>query len=145
MLAVIQRVDRASVEVEKQIVGKAERGILALIGIEPQDDLTVAKRLIDKIINYRIFEDEEGKMNLSLHQVNGDLLLVPQFTLAADTQKGMRPSFSTAAAPSMAQSLFETMLDLANRLYPNVTSGQFGAHMYVHLINNGPVTFILKV
>lgn len=145
MLAVIQRVDRASVEVEKQIVGKAERGILALIGIEPQDDLTVAKRLIDKIINYRIFEDEEGKMNLSLHQVNGDLLLVPQFTLAADTQKGLRPSFSTAAAPSMAQSLFETMLDLANRLYPNVTSGQFGAHMYVHLINNGPVTFILKV
>jgi D-tyrosyl-tRNA(Tyr) deacylase len=126
-------------------VGKIGRGILALIGIERGDDSAVAERLLERVLGYRIFEDSAGRMNLSLRDVGGGLLLVPQFTLVADTHKGTRPGFSTAAAPETARALFAQLLTLARAGHSEVAAGEFGAHMQVSLVNDGPVTFWLKM
>jgi D-aminoacyl-tRNA deacylase len=143
MLSVIQRVTTAKVTVNHQIIGEINTGILALLAVEKDDNFAVAKRLLERILNYRIFADENDRMNLSLIDVQGGLLLVPQFTLAADTAKGNRPSFASAAAPEKAVQLFDFLRDLALATYPHVAFGQFGADMQVSLVNNGPVTFTL--
>jgi D-aminoacyl-tRNA deacylase len=144
MIALLQRVLEAGVRVDGSVVGAIGPGLLALIGVRPDDTLESTQRLLDKILGYRIFADERGKMNLSLQQIGGDLLLVPQFTLAADTRGGLRPGFSTAAPPEQARRLFEALLSAARRQHPKVESGVFGADMQVSLINDGPVTFWLE-
>ncbi len=144
MIALIQRVSRASVTVETREVGAIGRGILALIGIEKGDDLAQGERLLERVLTYRIFEDEAGRMNLSLRDIGAGLLLVPQFTLAADTHKGTRPGFSTAEEPERARALFSQVLDLARSRHNEVATGEFGAHMHVELVNDGPVTFWLQ-
>jgi D-tyrosyl-tRNA(Tyr) deacylase len=145
MFALIQRVARAHVEVQGRTVGAIDRGILALIGMEATDSAQTAARLLEKVLTYRIFPDDAGKMNLRLQQIGGGLLLVPQFTLAADTRKGTRPSFSTAAPPETALALFEGLLAAARASHAAVQSGVFGADMQVHLVNDGPVTFNLHI
>jgi len=145
LIALIQRVSRAGVEVDKQTVGQIDQGVLAFIGVERGDSEANAERLLQRIIGYRIFEDSAGKMNRSLTDINGGLLLVPQFTLAADTNSGMRPSFSTAAPPAEGERLFEHLLGQAKISHPDVAAGVFGADMQVSLINDGPVTFWLQV
>lgn len=145
MIALIQRVTHAHVEVAGRTVGAIDRGILALIGIEATDTPDAGHRLLEKVLTYRIFPDEAGKMNLDLRQIEGQLLLVPQFTLVADTHKGTRPSFSAAAPPELARSLFDALLQAARAAHAPVASGQFGADMQVHLVNDGPVTFNLRV
>ncbi len=145
MIGLIQRVTRARVEVDTQTVAQVDRGILALIGIEKQDSPQVAERLLRRIIHYRIFSDSAGKMNLSLLDIEGELLLVPQFTLPADTRKGARPSFSSAAPPDMGRQLFQQLLDFARETHGRVQAGVFGADMQVTLTNDGPVTFWLQV
>jgi D-tyrosyl-tRNA(Tyr) deacylase len=145
MFALIQRVTRAHVEVEGRTVGAIDRGILALIGVEAADTAEIGTRLLEKTLTYRIFPDDAGKMNLNLQQIGGGLLLVPQFTLAADTRKGTRPSFSSAAPPDRAKSLFEALLAAARAAHAPVASGVFGADMQVHLVNDGPVTFNLHI
>lgn len=145
MIGLIQRVTQAGVEVEGKTVGQIGRGLLVLVGVERQDDEAVAERLLDRLLGYRVFPDDEGKMNLSLLDVGGGLLLVPQFTLAADTGKGTRPSFSRAAPPELGWALFEFMVARAHERMPGVASGVFGADMKVSLINDGPVTFWLQV
>ena len=144
MIGLIQRVARAEVRVDELTVGAIERGILALVGIRRSDDTPAADRLLDRLLGYRIFPDAQGRMNLSLHDIQGGLLLVPQFTLAADTQKGTRAGFSTAAPPEEARRLFSYLLDRARATYPTVAAGVFGAHMQVSLVNDGPVTFWLE-
>ena len=145
MIALIQRVAHASVVVEGKTIGAIDQGILALVGVEKQDNEVKAQRLLERLLNYRIFSDSEGKMNLSLHDTQGGLLLVPQFTLAADTQKGNRPSFSSAATPEHGQQLFDLIVNQARKQFNNVQTGQFGADMKVSLLNDGPVTFWLQV
>lgn len=145
MIALIQRVTRASVEVDNRIIGQIDQGLLVFIGVERGDSDAVAERLLQRIIGYRIFEDSAGKMNRSLSTIKGGLLLVPQFTLAANTNSGMRPSFSTAAPPAEGERLFEHLLRQAQKCHPDVASGIFGADMQVSLINDGPVTFWLQV
>ena len=145
MFALIQRVTAAHVEVGGRTVGAIDRGILALIGMEAADDSQIGSRLLEKVLTYRIFPDDAGKMNLDLRQIGGGLLLVPQFTLAADTRKGTRPSFSSAAPPETARALFEALLTGARAAHAPVASGVFGADMRVHLVNDGPVTFNLHV
>jgi D-aminoacyl-tRNA deacylase len=145
MIALIQRVTRAHVEVEGRTVGAIDRGILALIGVEAADTGEIAPRLLEKLLTYRIFPDDAGKMNLNLQQIDGGLLLVPQFTLAADTRKGTRPSFTPAAPPQAARVLFDALLAAARDAHQTVASGEFGADMQVHLVNDGPVTFRLHV
>jgi len=144
MLAVIQRVSQAHVEVDGQIIGQIEKGILALLAIEKNDTKQQAEQLIKRILNYRIFADSDDKMNLSLIDTNSGLLLVPQFTLAADTRKGLRPSFTPAAPPTIAETLFNDALHYAQQHHNLIESGCFGANMNVQLCNDGPVTFILK-
>jgi D-aminoacyl-tRNA deacylase len=144
MLTVVQRVSEARVDVDSRTVGKISQGLMILCGFEPQDTEQNLKRMLDKCINYRIFSDSQGKMNLSLKEVNGGLLLVPQFTLMADTQKGLRPSFSRAAPPELGKTLFVQLCALAQQLHPEVQTGCFGADMQVHLCNDGPVTFLLQ-
>ncbi|QEY51030.1 D-aminoacyl-tRNA deacylase [Legionella longbeachae] len=144
MLVVIQRVSHARVDIADETVAKIEKGLLILCGFEPNDTEHNINKMLDKCINYRIFDDGQGKMNLSLNEVNGDLLLVPQFTLMAETQKGLRPSFSNAAPPELGRQLFDNLLSRAAQLFPKIQSGCFGANMQVHLCNDGPVTFILK-
>jgi D-tyrosyl-tRNA(Tyr) deacylase len=144
VIALIQRVSRASVTVETRKVGAIGRGILALIGIEKGDDLAQGERLLERVLTYRIFEDEAGRMNLSLRDIGAGLLLVPQFTLAADTHKGTRPGFSSAEEPERARALFSQVLDLARSRHNEVATGEFGAHMHVELVNDGPVTFWLQ-
>jgi len=144
VIALIQRVSRASVTVEGERIATIGAGMLALIGIERGDGHNNAKRMLERLLSYRIFPDAAGRMNQSLQDVEGGLLLVPQFTLAADTSKGTRPGFSTAAAPEDAQAMFHTLLGLAHNAHANVASGRFGAHMAVELVNEGPVTFRLK-
>ena len=129
MIGLLQRVSSASVTVEEQRIAEIDTGLLALIGIEPNDDETTLKRLLQRILGYRIFEDDEGRMNHSLQQINGGLLLVPQFTLAADTHKGMRPGFSTAAPPALGETLFHQLVAQARIEHPIVEQGQFGADM----------------
>lgn len=144
MLGLIQLVSHANVQIEGKIVGAIQRGILALIGIEKTDTEEQAKRLFDKIINYRIFPDDDGKTNLSLKDSNGGLLLVSQFTLVAETQKGLRPGFSRGMPPNEGRILFEYLVNHAKENYSTVESGQFGANMQVSLCNDGPVTFMLQ-
>lgn len=145
MIALLQRVSQASVSVEQQIVGRIERGILALIGVEKHDTEAQAERLLERMLGYRIFADAQDKMNLSVQDIQGGLLLVPQFTLAADTHKGMRPSFSSAAAPAEGERLFNYLVNAAQAKHAQVQTGQFGADMQVALVNDGPVTFWLQV
>jgi D-tyrosyl-tRNA(Tyr) deacylase len=145
MKALLQRVRGARVEVAGEIVGAIDQGLLVLVGVEPQDTPASAAKLLHKLLNYRVFSDAEGKMNLSLNDVAGGLLLVSQFTLAADTKSGLRPSFSKAAPPALGAELFEHLLQLAQQAHPQVASGRFGADMQVHLVNDGPVTFLLEV
>jgi D-tyrosyl-tRNA(Tyr) deacylase len=144
MIALIQRVSRADVQVDSQTVGAIDRGILALIGVRRGDDIVAADRLLERLLTYRIFPDEQGKMNLSLRDIEAGLLLVPQFTLAADTHKGTRAGFSTAAAPDEAHRLFTHLLDRARACHGSVAAGVFGANMQVSLVNDGPVTFWLE-
>lgn len=144
MKALIQRVATARVTVAGEEVGAIGQGLLALVGIEPQDDRQSVERMLHRLLNYRVFADAEGRMNLSLAQVGGGLLLVSQFTLAADTGSGLRPSFSSAAPPAQGQALFEALLALAHERHPQVAGGRFGAHMQVELVNDGPVTFLLE-
>jgi len=143
--SVIQLVSHADVQVGGQIIGQISRGIVALIGIEKHDTEQEAKKLIDKIINYRIFPDEQGKMNLSLLSIQGGLLLIPQFTLVAETSKGTRPGFSLGMPPEQGKCLFETLLAYSKSHPLLIQHGQFGADMKVSLCNEGPVTFILQV
>lgn len=144
MIGLLQRVSQASVTVEGKTVGAIGRGLLALVGVERGDNEAQANRLIERLLGYRIFPDAEGKMNLSVKDIGGGLLLVPQFTLAADTQKGMRASFTPAATPVEGRRLFDYLLAQARRQHPQVEAGIFGADMQVALTNDGPVTFWLK-
>jgi D-tyrosyl-tRNA(Tyr) deacylase len=144
MIALIQRVARADVQVDAQTIGVIDRGVLALIGVRRGDDALAANRLLERVLTYRIFPDEQGRMNLSLRDIQGGLLLVPQFTLAADTQKGTRAGFSTAAAPEDARGLFGHLLERAQAAHRPVAAGVFGANMQVSLVNDGPVTFWLE-
>ncbi|WP_286784305.1 MULTISPECIES: D-aminoacyl-tRNA deacylase [Pseudomonas] len=144
MKALLQRVRGARVEVQGETVGAIDQGLLALIGVEKHDDAASAERLLHKLLNYRVFSDPDGKMNLSLSDVGGGLLLVSQFTLVADTRSGLRPSFSSAAPPEQGRALFEHLLAQAGARHPRVASGRFGADMQVHLVNDGPVTFLLE-
>jgi D-aminoacyl-tRNA deacylase len=145
MIALIQRVSRAHVDVAGTTIGSAGRGILALIGIEAGDTRQTGARLLERMLTYRIFPDDAGKMNLNLRNIDGDLLMVPQFTLVADTSSGTRPGFSGGAHPSAAAGLFEELVATACSAHPRVASGRFGADMQVSLINDGPVTFMLRV
>ena len=145
LIALLQRVTRASVTVENKIIGAIETGLLVLIGVEREDSHARADRLLERLLGYRVFADAQGKMNLNLRDIHGGLLLVPQFTLAAETNKGMRPSFSSAAAPEQGESLFGYLVERAKQCYSPVATGMFGADMQVSLINNGPVTFLLQV
>ena len=144
MIALIQRVGEASVTVEGQIVGRIGRGVLALIGVQRGDEATTAARLLERVLGYRIFEDDAGRMNRSLADIAGGLLLVPQFTLAADTRKGSRAGFSGAEQPERARALFDELVALARARHAEVATGSFGAHMRVALVNEGPVTFWLE-
>ena len=145
MIGLIQRVSEAKVVVNSESIGEIQQGVLAFIGIEKEDSNDQALRLLDKILSYRIFADADDKMNLSVKDINGGLLLVPQFTLAADTQKGSRPSFSSAASPEKAEKLFNELVEQANSKYKKTETGQFGADMKISLLNDGPVTFWLQV
>ena len=145
MIALLQRVSTANVVVDDEEIGKISTGLLIFLGVEKGDGQEQSKRLLERILGYRIFEDEQGKMNLSIRDIGGDLLLVPQFTLAADTNKGMRPSFSSAAVPEEGRKWFDFMVADARQSLDTVETGQFGADMKVGLVNDGPVTFWLKV
>ncbi len=144
MIGLLQRVTRASVSVEGECIGEIGRGILVLVGVQKGDDEKRAERLLERLLGYRVFPDQAGRMNLSLRDIGGGLLLVPQFTLAADTRKGTRAGFSTAAPPEEGQRLFAYLLDAARRAHGEVASGRFGADMQVALVNDGPVTFWLE-
>lgn len=145
MLGLIQRVTEASVEVNNVTIGAIKQGSLVLIGVQPNDTEADVKKLGDKLLNYRIFADEEGKTNLSLIDVSGGLLLVPQFTLAADTRKGLRPSFSSAAKPDHASMLFDKLVEYCRSQHDQVETGEFGADMQVKLCNDGPLTFLIEI
>jgi D-tyrosyl-tRNA(Tyr) deacylase len=145
MIGLLQRVTSARVEVAGRVVGAVERGLLVLVGVERQDDAARAERLLERLLGYRVFPDAAGRMNLSLRQVDGGLLLVPQFTLAADTRKGTRASFTPAAEPERGRALFDHLLNRARAAHPRVAAGAFGADMQVQLVNDGPVTFWLQV
>lgn len=144
MIALIQRVARAHVEVDGETVGTIGRGVLALVAVERGDGAAQADRLLERIVGYRIFEDADGRMNRSLDDIEGELLLVSQFTLAADTHKGMRASFTPAAAPEEGRRCFDYLTERARERRPGLATGRFGAHMQVHLVNDGPVTFWLR-
>ncbi|NWB88035.1 MULTISPECIES: D-aminoacyl-tRNA deacylase [Pseudomonas] len=144
MKGLLQRVSGARVEVAGEIVGAIDQGLLVLLAVEPGDTQAQADKLLKKLLNYRVFSDPQGKMNLSLADTGGGLLLVSQFTLAADTRSGLRPSFSTAAPPALAEVLFDYVVAQAQRLHGQVATGRFGADMQVHLVNDGPVTFLLQ-
>ena len=144
MIALLQRVTSASVTVSGERIAEIDHGLLALIGVEKHDDAARAARLADRILGYRIFADDEGKMNLSVADVEGGVLLVPQFTLAADTSKGMRPSFSSAADAETGRAMFDAVVDIMQRNTGRAQQGRFGADMSVQLVNDGPVTFWLQ-
>lgn len=144
MLGLIQRVSSAQVTVKEKVIGSIEHGLLVLLGVEANDTKEQAQKLLEKIIGYRIFEDDKGRMNLSLKETEGSILVVSQFTLAADTSKGLRPGFSTAAAPDDAENLYNYFIIQAKKMDIPIETGQFGAYMAVELVNDGPATFILK-
>lgn len=145
MIALLQRVSMAQVVIDGTTVGAIERGLLVLLGVEAGDTAAEADRLLERLLNYRVFSDDAGKMNLSLRDIGGGLLLVPQFTLAADTRKGLRPGFSTAAPPEQGRLLFDHVVMQAQRAHAQVATGRFGADMQVTLTNDGPVTFWLQL
>ena len=154
MIALIQRVKSASVTVDEKLISSIDQGLLVLLGVEKEDETSVAERLAEKILKYRVFADDEGKMNLSVLDIRGSVLMVPQFTLAADTQKGLRPSFSNAATPEKGLAMFNQLIDImrvkGKSISPGLPAnwlqtGQFGADMAVSLLNDGPVTFNLKI
>ena len=144
MICLLQRVREARVEVDARVIGKIDQGLLVFAGFEPTDDEAIVASMLGRVLNYRVFADEQDRMNLSLRDIQGGLLLVPQFTLAADTRKGRRPSFTSAAVPEKGLQLFNGLLAEAVKTHPDVSSGRFGADMQVHLQNDGPVTFLLK-
>jgi D-tyrosyl-tRNA(Tyr) deacylase len=144
VIALIQRVTGASVRIDGRTVGEIGPGLLALVAVEAADTPAAVDRTLERLLGYRVFPDAQGRMNLSLRDTGGGLLLVPQFTLAADTRKGMRPSFSGAASPERGQALFQRLLDGARAAHPDVAAGSFGADMQVALVNDGPVTFWLQ-
>ncbi len=143
MKGLIQRVQHASVVVGVETVGEIGQGILLLLGVEKEDDTAQADKLLDKVLRYRIFSDDQGKMNLGLQDVGGGLLIVSQFTLVANTRKGLRPSFSSGATPAEGERLYNYFVTQAKRLHTTVATGRFGAEMQVSLLNDGPVTFLL--
>ena len=143
MIALLQRVTRAKVEVADRTVGEIQQGLLVLVGVQQHDTVQSAERMVERLLGYRVFADAGGKMNLSVRDIKGGLLLVPQFTLAADTTKGMRPSFSSAAAPDAGRQLFNELVSIASERHGKIATGQFGADMQVSLTNDGPVTFLL--
>jgi len=143
MIALIQRVSEAAVHVGGERVGAIGPGLLALVAVEPGDDEARTQRMAERLLGYRVFSDAQGKMNLSLAQTGGGLLLVSQFTLAADTAKGMRASFTSAASPEEGRRWFDRLVELCKSRHPTVETGRFGAHMQVNLVNDGPVTFRL--
>ncbi len=145
MKGLIQRVSHASVIVDGETIGEIDNGILLLLGVEKDDNLEKAGRLLDKVLRYRIFSDENGKMNLSLADTGGGLLVVSQFTLVADTRKGLRPSFSSGASPALGEELYDQFVTMARQKHDKVACGRFGADMKVSLLNDGPVTFMLEV
>lgn len=145
MKGLIQRVSQAQVSIEGQVVGQIDEGLLLLLGVEKEDTPALAEKLLAKVLAYRVFEDDQGKMNRSLQEVQGGLLVVSQFTLVADTRKGLRPSFSQGAAPDHGRQMYEHFLVLAQKSLEKVESGRFGAEMKVSLTNEGPVTFLLEV
>ena len=143
MIALIQRVSQASVSVNQKVIGEIEQGILVLLAIEPNDNEVKAKRLAERVAGYRIFEDDAGKMNLNIKQIGGEILVISQFTLAADTNSGMRPSFTTAAKPEVSIPLYQSFCRQLREYGFAVPTGEFGADMKVSLVNDGPVTFTL--
>lgn len=145
MIALIQRVKNAKVDVDNQTIGEINQGLLVLLGVEKDDTPALADKLLKKVVSYRMFNDENDKMNLSLKDINGELLVVSQFTLAADTSKGLRPGFSVAATPSDAQKLYEYFVAQSKTMDFDTQTGEFGADMQVSLVNDGPVTFSLRV
>lgn len=144
MIGLLQRVSSARVSVQGEVIGAIGRGILVLVGVQRGDTEARAERLLERLLGYRVFPDEQGRMNLSLRDIKGGLLLVPQFTLAADTRKGTRASFTPAAPPEEGRRLFDHLVQQARLAYPDVATGRFGADMQVELINDGPVTFWLE-
>lgn len=145
MLGLIQRVKRAQVDVGGECVGKIEQGLLLLLGLEKTDTKVTADKLIDKILAYRVFSDDQRKMNCNLQQIQGGILVVSQFTLAADTQKGLRPSFSSAMPPAEAEQLYDYFVGQMRQKHSRLATGIFGADMQVSLVNDGPVTFMLRM
>ncbi|EAQ97457.1 D-aminoacyl-tRNA deacylase [Congregibacter litoralis] len=144
MRALLQRVHSASVSIDGEVVGSIERGLLVFLGLEPGDSFAAGEKLLERIVKYRVFADEQGRMNRSLGDVSGGLLLVSQFTLAADTTRGLRPGFSTAMAPAEAEPLFTALFEHMGSVYSPLAGGRFGADMAVSLVNDGPVTFLLN-
>lgn len=145
MLALLQRVTEAEVAVAYTTIAQIGSGLLVLVGIERGDGEPQGERLLERLLGYRVFSDDQGQMNRSLIDIGGDLLLVPQFTLAADTRKGTRPSFTLAAPPRLGEQLFNTLVARAKQQHPKTVTGRFGTHMQVTLTNDGPVTFMLRV
>lgn len=145
MIALIQRVTGAKVVVNNKTIGEIKQGLLVFIGVEKADSEACIPRLLNKVLSYRVFADSEDKMNLSVQDINGGVLLVPQFTLAADTQKGNRPSFSSAAGPDIGEKYFLEFVSQAKKQYSKIETGEFGADMKISLLNDGPVTFWLQV
>lgn len=145
MIGLLQRVSSASIDVDGERIASIDAGLLVLVGVEQGDSEAQARRLAEKLLNYRVFSDTAGKMNLSLKDTGGELLLVPQFTLAADTRSGNRPGFSTAAEPSRGRELFDCLVEAAREQCSDVQTGRFGADMKVALCNEGPVTIHLRV
>lgn len=145
MIGLLQRVSSASVSIDGQRIAGIGAGLMVLVGVEKNDTQQSAERMVERLLGYRVFSDDEDKMNLNVLDVSGEVLLVPQFTLAADTKKGMRPSFSSAASPQQGSDLFDAVVDIMSRQTPGVQTGRFGADMAVELINDGPVTFWLQV
>ena len=144
MIALIQRVTAAKVEVEGEITGQIGKGLLVLLGVEKEDNHAKAEKLLEKVLNYRVFSDEDGKMNLNVQQAGGAILVVSQFTLAADTQKGLRPSFSKGASPALAEEMYDYFVEKCGQKISTFT-GRFAADMQVSLTNDGPVTFWLNI
>lgn len=145
MRALIQRVLEAKVVVDGQTTGEIEKGLLVFLGLGKEDNLEKGQKLIDKILKYRVFDDEQGKMGWNVSQANGGILLVSQFTLMAQTQKGLRPDFGPAMPPNNAKALYEQLVEYTQQQFQNVQTGIFAADMKVHLVNDGPVTFQLEI
>ena len=144
MKALIQRVTQAQVTVDNATIGAIDQGLLVLVGIDPDDDAPNIDKMAHRLLHYRVFADADGRMNLNVQQVSGGVLLVPQFTLSADTRKGLRPSFTSAATPEHGVTVFSSLVEAVKQRHPMVETGQFGANMQVSLTNDGPVTFLLE-